>query len=68
MSATTTYYKNDDGFILNNFHKDGDPVPLHPKQAKYMLPPLGGELRTTKEKSKPKLPAKKKTSAAPSAA
>ena len=41
-----TYYKNGDGFIMNQFYKDGSPVKLHPRQAKYLIAPLGTELRT----------------------
>lgn len=45
-----TYYKNGDGFVLNQFYKDGADVILFPKQAKYLLAPLGTELRTNKKK------------------
>ena len=43
-----TFYKNGDGFVLNQFVKDGVEVILYPKQAKYLLAPLGTELRKTK--------------------
>jgi len=42
-----TYFKDGDGFVMNTHYKDGEELPLHPKQAKYLLPPLGTELRTT---------------------
>ncbi len=45
------YYKNEDGFVMNTHYKDGDKVTIAQGQAKYMLPPLGNELRTTKSKN-----------------
>jgi len=56
----TTYFKNGDGFIMNDYFKDGQPVVLFDKQAKYMLPPLGTELRREE-----KAPAKKAPAPAP---
>ncbi|MCF6199267.1 MAG: hypothetical protein L3J67_07705 [Hyphomicrobiaceae bacterium] len=51
-----TYYKNGDGFVLNVYYKDGEPVELFEKQAKYQLAPLGTELRL-EEKASVKTPA-----------
>lgn len=51
MSEKTTYYKNGDGFVLNQFYKDGAEVVLHSTQAKYMIAPLGTELRAEKKRT-----------------
>jgi len=67
--SKVTYYKDGDGFVMNTHYKDGEELPLHPKQAKYLLPPLGTELRLTASKpppatkSKASVPVKKKDDA-----